>query len=47
MDRSDEPPPKGDQEGTCPECMGSGKIEDVPCPRCDGTGKLVEGFGGG
>ena len=46
-DRSAEPPPKGDQDGICPECRGTGMLDDAPCPRCDGTGKLVEGIGGG
>ena len=46
-DRSAEQPPHGDQDGICPECQGSGTLDDAPCPRCDGTGKLVEGIGGG
>ena len=46
-DRSHEPPPKGDQEGICPECRGSGKLYEMPCPRCEGTGKLVKAIGGG
>jgi DnaJ-class molecular chaperone len=45
-DRSTEPPAKGDEDGICPECRGSGLVEGNPCPRCDGTGRLVEGIGG-
>lgn len=32
----------GDSQNTCPECGGSGKIqEDVTCPNCGGTGKVI------
>lgn len=31
-----------DNQNVCPECGGSGKIqEDVNCPNCGGTGKVV------
>lgn len=30
-----------DGKNVCPECGGSGKIqEDVTCPNCGGTGKV-------
>ena len=44
---SGESPGQAGQDGknTCPECGGSGKIqEDVTCPNCGGTGK-VEAIG--
>ncbi len=44
-DQNEQPPAKGDQDGICPECRGTGKIEAAPCPRCDGSGRLVEGIG--
>jgi DnaJ-class molecular chaperone len=32
----------GDNQNTCPECGGSGKIqEDLNCPNCGGTGKVA------
>lgn len=31
-----------DNQNVCPECGGSGKIqEDVNCPNCGGTGKVT------
>jgi|GEM_PF-3543656 len=45
VDRHDEPPAHGDQDGICPECRGSGEVEGMTCPRCEGSGKLVEGIG--
>ena len=31
-----------DNTNPCPECGGSGKIqEDVNCPMCGGTGKVI------
>ena len=39
-----EAPDKAGEDGKnpCPECGGSGKIqEDVTCPNCGGTGKVI------
>jgi hypothetical protein len=37
----------GTGEAICPQCKGSGKINDRACENCNGTGKVVEGVGGG
>lgn len=37
----------GTGENLCPECKGSGQVQNRPCPKCDGTGKVIEGIGGG
>jgi DnaJ-class molecular chaperone len=37
----------GTGENLCPECNGSGTLENKPCQTCDGTGKVIEGIGGG
>ena len=37
----------GTGENLCPDCDGSGKMNNKPCPACGGTGKIVEGIGGG
>lgn len=37
----------GTGENLCPDCNGSGKMNNKPCPTCGGTGKVVEGIGGG
>lgn len=38
---------QGDKN-TCPECRGSGRIqEDTTCPMCGGTGKVEAAGGGG
>ncbi len=34
-------------EDICPECSGTGRIENRPCPNCGGTGKVVAGIAGG
>ena len=36
----------GAGENVCPDCRGSGKLENRACPACGGTGKVVEGMGG-
>ncbi len=36
----------GTGENLCPECNGSGRLDNRPCPNCDGTGKVIEGIGG-
>ena len=40
----DEAPPGSPQTGTvpCPECHGSGRLEEKPCPNCGGTGQVVQ-----
>ena len=37
----------GDQEAenTCPDCVGSGRVEGADCPTCGGTGTVVEPVG--
>ena len=36
----------GAGEDLCPECNGSGQLDNRPCPNCGGTGKVVQGIGG-
>jgi len=47
--RGDEAPAgaPGTGEDVCPECGGSGRVQDRPCTECGGTGKVVRGIGGG
>ena len=49
MAPGDDAPPgtPGTGEDICPECGGTGKLNDKPCPNCAGTGRIVEGVGGG
>lgn len=42
-----EPGKPGSGEDLCPDCNGSGKLNDAPCPTCGGTGKVIQGIGGG
>jgi hypothetical protein len=35
----------GTGENVCPECNGSGRIDNRPCRNCGGTGKVIEGIG--
>jgi RecJ-like exonuclease len=43
-----EPGTPGTGEGLCPECGGSGRLEDGrECRNCGGTGKIVKGISGG
>jgi len=37
----------GAAENICPDCAGSGRVNNAPCPNCGGTGKVIEGIGGG
>ncbi|MEI5688559.1 hypothetical protein [Sphingomonas kyungheensis] len=37
----------GTGENVCPQCNGSGRIDDAACPNCDGSGVVIEGIGGG
>ncbi|WP_181708358.1 hypothetical protein [Chthonobacter rhizosphaerae] len=37
----------GTGENVCPDCRGTGRLDDRPCPTCDGTGVVVDGVGGG
>jgi hypothetical protein len=41
-----EPGTPGTGENVCPDCRGSGKLDDGPCPTCGATGKVVDGVGG-
>ena len=46
----DEDSPTAPSEGSgdrCPECDGTGKVEDGECPACEGTGNVMRGLGGG
>lgn len=53
--RSTRPLAPGDQaapgtpgvgENVCPDCKGTGRLENRPCPTCGGTGKVQDGVGG-
>ena len=48
MAPGDEAPPgtPGTGEDLCPDCNGSGKVDDEACSNCDGTGRIVTGVGG-
>ena len=37
----------GTGEAICPDCQGSGKLNDAPCPNCGGSGKVIAGLAGG
>ena len=37
----------GSGENVCPDCKGSGRLQNAPCQTCGGTGKVVEGISGG
>lgn len=37
----------GTGENVCPDCNGTGRLENRACPKCGGTGKVIEGIGGG
>lgn len=37
----------GAGENVCPDCKGSGRLDNAPCRTCGGTGKVIEGIGGG
>ncbi len=37
----------GTGENVCPDCKGSGRLNNVPCKTCGGTGKVIEGISGG
>ena len=37
----------GSGENVCPDCKGSGRMNNAPCRTCGGTGKVIEGIGGG
>ena len=46
----DEVPPgtEGAAEDICPECGGSGRLENgESCPNCNGTGVIIRAVGGG
>lgn len=36
----------GTGEVDCPDCSGSGQLNDRPCQTCGGTGKVVKAVGG-
>ncbi len=37
----------GTGEDVCPDCKGSGRLNNAPCKTCGGTGKVTEGLAGG
>jgi DnaJ-class molecular chaperone len=37
----------GTGENVCPDCKGSGRLNNAPCRLCGGTGKVIKGVGGG
>jgi DnaJ-class molecular chaperone len=42
--------PKGTEgtgEAICPECQGTGRVDQKTCENCQGSGKVVQGVGGG
>ena len=41
------PGTRGTGENVCPDCKGSGRLNNAPCKTCGGTGKVIEGIGGG
>jgi DnaJ-class molecular chaperone len=41
-----ETPVEGQGETVCPDCGGSGRVEDAECRTCEGTGKVIEPIGG-
>jgi hypothetical protein len=49
MAPGDEAPPgePAAGENVCPECGGSGRIDDRACEDCGGSGKVTTGIGGG
>jgi len=49
MNPGDEVPPGSPNSGEtiCPQCHGSGKLQDKgECPNCGGSGKIIQGIGG-
>ncbi len=41
------PGTRGAGENVCPDCKGSGRLNNAPCKTCGGTGKVIEGIAGG
>jgi DnaJ-class molecular chaperone len=37
----------GSGENVCPDCKGSGRLNNAPCKTCGGSGKVIEGISGG
>jgi DnaJ-class molecular chaperone len=37
---------EGQGENVCPDCGGSGQVDDRECQTCEGTGTVVEPIGG-
>ncbi|MDB5368845.1 MAG: hypothetical protein JWP20_403 [Roseomonas sp.] len=36
----------GTGDDICPDCQGSGQINEKPCETCKGTGVVTKGIGG-
>ncbi len=41
------PGTRGTGENVCPDCKGSGRLNNAPCKTCGGTGKVIQGISGG
>ena len=37
----------GTGENVCPDCKGSGRLNNAPCQTCGGAGKVIVGISGG
>jgi DnaJ-class molecular chaperone len=48
QDPGDEAPSgtEGTAENLCPDCKGSGRMNDAECQTCGGSGRVTEGVGG-
>jgi DnaJ-class molecular chaperone len=44
LNPGDQAPPGAEQtaENTCPDCNGTGRLDDGACPTCGGTGTVIE-----
>ena len=50
MNQQQDPHPEGDTatggphygDDVCPDCSGTGTLDDATCPTCGGTGRVLE-----
>ena len=49
MAPGDEAPPDhpSASENACPDCDGTGRLDDAECDTCAGSGTVIEAIGGG